>query len=185
MTAKQKQPLRQKVLAQRAQLSAQVIARCSEKICQRLQQQWAQFACRQVFLFYPLPYEPDLRVLANFFWQQHVPVALPKTQGDTLVFYRWQQHDLLQTGRFKVQESTSKEVLIADAQTLVCVPCLALDARGNRLGYGKGYYDRFLAKHSAVSVGVCYQCFLFPVISCDADDRPVDFLLTEDKLSRC
>lgn len=64
---------------------------------------------------------------------------------------------------------------------LVMVPGVAFDRRGNRLGHGKGYYDRLLARlrSDALKVGVAFECQLFDVIPMCQYDVPVDLVLTE------
>jgi len=72
-------------------------------------------------------------------------------------------------------------------RTLVLVPGLGFDAAGGRLGRGKGYYDRFLAKLGlgAAAVGICFEAQLLPEIPMDRSDVRVGYLCTETGLRRC
>ena len=63
--------------------------------------------------------------------------------------------------------------------SLTLVPCLAADRNGHRLGYGGGYYDRFLARARGVSICLCRARALMPSVPRDAHDAPVDFVVTE------
>ncbi len=66
------------------------------------------------------------------------------------------------------------------------VPLLAADRQGNRIGYGGGYYDRYLAKNKkTVRVGVCYYAQLCESVPCEPWDEPLDFILTEKGIIRC
>ncbi len=67
---------------------------------------------------------------------------------------------------------------------LVLVPGLAFDAKGNRLGRGAGYYDRFLAKlpKSVKTVALAFECQLFESIPVEPHDRKVDYIITEERV---
>lgn len=68
---------------------------------------------------------------------------------------------------------------------LILVPLLAADNEFNRLGYGKGFYDRFLKKENAVKVGLLFDDFLFDQIPVENFDEKLDILITEKKILRC
>lgn len=70
---------------------------------------------------------------------------------------------------------------------LVLVPGVAFDLSGNRIGYGAGYYDRFLAgaDPGLSKVSVCFECQLRESIPVDDHDIGVDFIVTEDRLIKC
>ena len=74
------------------------------------------------------------------------------------------------------------------AKTLVIVPGLAFTRTGQRLGRGKGFYDRFLAQlnpQQFVFMGVCYQCQILEQIPTEETDIQLDFLLTSEELVSC
>ena len=74
---------------------------------------------------------------------------------------------------------------VTDFSDAVClVPGLTFDPDGNRLGYGKGYYDRFLRDFNGKTVGVCYASFVKWNIPSDKYDVPVQYLLTDGYLRR-
>lgn len=69
---------------------------------------------------------------------------------------------------------------------LIIVPGLAFDKSGNRLGYGKGYYDQFLAKEvNVLKVGVCFDFQLFDQLPIDVHDQKVDIIVTNKKVINC
>jgi 5-formyltetrahydrofolate cyclo-ligase len=76
----------------------------------------------------------------------------------------------------------SAERLLPSSATLVVVPALAIDARGFRIGYGKGFYDRFLAAHSEVmSIGVAYDFQLISESPVTTGDVPVSTVVTDTR----
>ena len=70
------------------------------------------------------------------------------------------------------------------AGALCIVPGLAFDLRGQRIGFGRGYYDRFLSVFKGVSCGVCFDEFLLENIPCENVDLPVDILFTQSNTLR-
>jgi len=71
------------------------------------------------------------------------------------------------------------ETLAMTPADVVVVPVAAFDRRRNRLGYGKGYYDRFLAKTAAIRVGFAFSCQEVPLIPHEPHDIPLDMIVTE------
>ena len=62
---------------------------------------------------------------------------------------------------------------------------LCFDKSGNRLGYGKGYYDRYLQNHSLISFGLCYNRLIIDYVVNDAYDKRVDFVVSEKRIITC
>lgn len=113
-------------------------------------------------------------------------VALPYCiNNDGLMdFYIIKSFSDLKIGSFGVREPdlTKCEKLCKYDNSIILVPGLCFDNNGYRLGYGKGYYDRFLEKHSLKSVGLCYNDLLIENIPHDKFDLPVDFIITEKNI---
>lgn len=66
---------------------------------------------------------------------------------------------------------------------IIIVPMVAGDRKKNRLGYGKGYYDRFLEKVTALKIGLLYNCQLYPdILPTEEFDIPLDMLITESEI---
>lgn len=98
-----------------------------------------------VLLFYPLKYEINLLELMN----DDKKFYLPKVSGENLFICPFSKGDTLEISEFNVKEPCSNPVnpKILD---LIIVPALMTDRKNYRLGYGGGFYDRFLAKYPAV-----------------------------------
>lgn len=78
-------------------------------------------------------------------------------------------------------DSSSVHELIPD---FLVIPMLGADRNGYRIGYGKGYYDRYLSKHQVVKIGVCPQACVIRELPVDEFDIPMDFLITENGIIR-
>lgn len=134
--------------------------------------------------YWPLPSEFDSRPLIYTLFNAGHRLALPaiieKTQS--LCFRFWQPGDKLAKTNLGVFEPLRN----AEAVTpnIMIIPLLAIDARGNRLGYGGGYYDRALralriTAPDLLAVGLGYSTQEISTLPYDENDEPLDWLLTE------
>lgn len=101
-------------------------------------------------------------------------------------FYYITDFDDLRIRSFGVREPViekCKKVTSFD-NTIIILPGLCFDSNGNRLGYGKGYYDRFLQIHSLISVGLCYNSLIVKKVPTDMYDKKADIIVTENDIIR-
>ena len=82
-------------------------------------------------------------------------------------------------GAFHIEEPTGNDTTHVDEMEMIVVPAVAYDANGNRVGRGKGYYDRLLAESRAIKIGVAYDFQMVDEIETDDFDVPVDIVITE------
>lgn len=103
--------------------------------------------------------------------------------GAPLSFHRAAVDDLEVSPVWGIREPRNDApVVVPDA---VIVPLLAADARGNRLGYGKGHYDRTLAGLDAPRIGVAWDCQIVDAVPVEAWDERLDWLVTPTRTIRC
>lgn len=114
-----------------------------------------------------------------------VPVCIDKSGN--MDFYIIKSIDDLHIGSFGILEPRINECekLNDIKNAVIVVPALCFDAFGNRLGYGKGYYDRFLQKHSLISFGLCYNSLIQKNVPVDKYDQKVDYVITEKQIINC
>ena len=115
-------------------------------------------------------------------------VAVPRCVPDTrnMEFYYIESLDELSPGMFGVLEPAANPERLYDEKDggLCIVPAFSYDWRGFRLGYGKGYYDRFLSRFEGNMVGICYSDCVQRSLPHGRYDRPVELLVTEHYLRR-
>ena len=137
---------------------------------------------KKLFLFAPKKEEVNLLPLVKLAWKQGKIVAFPRCDvgSETISFFELAPGEKLFPGAFGIYEPGAEaKPCEPDAHTLCLVPGLTFDRTGNRLGYGKGYYDRFLATFPGISAGVVYDEFLSDALPPEDWDRPVDLLFTD------
>lgn len=131
---------------------------------------------------WPLPGELDLRPLWFALHAQGHRVALPETtpRGQALRFRLWHPEVSMITERFGTQRPDGAECV----PDLICVPLLAFDAAGNRLGYGGGYYDRTLAAlPAALALGLGYSALQVERVPTGPHDCRLARIVTERGLA--
>lgn len=108
-------------------------------------------------------------------------VALPRCKGNEMEFYFIKNFDFLEKGSFGILEPDPLRCRqVRDLRnSLLIAPGLSFSPNGDRLGYGKGYYDRFLDSYSGKAVGMCYQNLVKFNLPVDENDRRIDILITE------
>ncbi|MCL2697374.1 MAG: 5-formyltetrahydrofolate cyclo-ligase [Oscillospiraceae bacterium] len=123
--------------------------------------------------------EIDTRALINACFKQGKQVAVPKTDIREIVFHEIKSLSETVKGKFGIREplKTCKIAQIS-SNTLCIVPALACNERGFRLGYGRGYYDRFLSGYSGKSAVLCYNENIFE-IPVEPHDRASGMIITE------
>ncbi len=115
-------------------------------------------------------------------------IALPRTgEGISLSFREWEPGSVLERGKFGLQEPAGTNPAIHPA--LLFVPLVAFDRRGNRLGYGAGYYDACLrdmrARQHVLAIGVAFDEQEFPEVPRESQDEPLDMILTPSRIIAC
>ena len=107
-------------------------------------------------LYWPMLYELDTRPLIKLLVEKKIDIYLPSVSSNQLKFFQWKLNDTLTFNRLKFYEPKQKS--IQKNPGLIIVPMLAFDKNGVRLGYGKGFYDRFFEKNKdLVYLGYAYE----------------------------
>ena len=183
-----KSQLRRDFCSLRECLPAEDVAAASAALCQRLAawltNQPTNQPTNQILTYLAFRNEPDLGLLFDLL--PHVHWAVPRiTEGQRLALHLYDPARLLRH-RFGMLEPAADLPLVDPATLdLVLVPGVAFDRRGGRLGFGGGYYDRFLPTTPALRVGVTYDDCLANALPCGEHDQRMDWVVTPTQEIRC
>ena len=102
-------------------------------------------------------------------------------EHNSMNFYKWKKNDILYVNRLGILEPFKSKISIPN---LILVPLLAFDKKKNRLGYGKGFYDKFLNRYNTVgnkilTVGVAFSFQKYNNLPVNAKDYKLDYVMTE------
>lgn len=127
--------------------------------------------------------EVDTRPLIHLAWQAGKTVLVPKVTKAGLTFHPLKSFDDVEPGVMGILEPTTPRV---DASFDLCVvPGRVFDRCGYRIGWGGGYYDRFLTTYPGRTLSIAYDVQVLPEIPIESHDIPVELIVTERKLIRC
>ncbi len=131
--------------------------------------------------YYPSNYEiNDLEIL-NYFFKRGSIISLPKIKKKSqMEFYKWYKNDPLLINKFGIPEPETTNRVYPD---ILFVPLVAFDKKLNRLGYGGGFYDRYIQKISkikkVVKVGLAFSFQKLKTIPVNKHDKKLDIIITE------
>ena len=135
-----------------------------------------------VLVYYPINDEINTIPIIEYALSNGKRVALPisSTVDHTLTFRFISSLKELKCGAYSIPEPSEDSEMFNDGNNTLCiVPGLIFDRLGHRLGYGKGFYDRFLSGFNGITVGLCYSGFLLDRLPTDENDRAVDIILSD------
>ena len=131
--------------------------------------------------YYPVNYEIDDLEILNFFVKRGSTISLPKIKKKAqMEFYKWSKNDPLLINKYGIPEPESTNRVYPD---ILFVPLVAFDKKLNRLGYGGGFYDRYIQKISRikkiVKVGLAFSFQKLKTIPVNEHDKKLDIIITE------
>ena len=177
-----KDELRERLKARRAEATEEERKKTDEAIVRALLASSPYQRADAVLLYAPIRGEVDLIPLARRARAEGKTVAFPRcdTESKTMRFHILTPDARLTPGAYGIPEPPADAPLCPLSENTLClVPGLSFDPMGNRLGYGGGYYDRFLSDFPGVSAGVLPRRMLVKQIPTESFDIPVDLLFCE------
>jgi 5-formyltetrahydrofolate cyclo-ligase len=180
-----KDEIRADFSAKRDALDPEVRHQRSKKICETAKALVSFRHAEIILLYFPIKSEIDILPLFYYALENGKKVAFPKCDKEdrTMKFHFVKSLDQLEKGAYGIMEP-KEECEVYDPENhsgvAVCyVPGLAFDVGGYRLGYGKGYYDKFMYKFNGSTIGVIYDEFILPSLPRGRFDLHCDIMITQ------
>lgn len=172
--------LRKQMMTKRNQLSHPEVDKLSRQICRRLEELQPLQQAQVIMGFSSIRNEVNLSPLLKKLQNQGRTILLPRVEGDNLQAVEFRPGAAMGRGSFSIQEPLG-EPFAVDKIDVVIVPGLVFDAGGYRLGYGRGYYDRFLPRLSKYCFicGVCYEFQVVDNVYPHSGDVPMHWVVTD------
>lgn len=131
-----------------------------------------------VYLYMDFKGEVQTSLLLDECFRQKKRVVLPRIDGDEMDFYEVRSREELKPGYFGILEPVSRDK-IDESRGFMVVPGVAFSKDGYRMGYGKGFYDRYLTRYPGIyTCGICYDCQVIDDLIVEEHDRKLDELVT-------
>ena len=193
-----KKEIRNAVLAERSAIDEETAALAAQVICRRIMDIDAYEEATDVCLYMPTRNEVDVLLLAEpaeaagkRVW---VPKVVEKAEGKgsqkhagTMVFNRFTGlgDDDIITGAYGIRESRSEEILEPGEGTVIIMPGAVFTPWKDRIGYGGGFYDRFLEEHpECKTIAVCYDLQVVDELPVEEHDMKPDYVVCETSVFR-
>lgn len=149
----------------------------SDIIMRKLEKHPDFLKARKIMLYSSLPDEVQTQAFIEK-WRQQKRIILPTVVGDDIIPVELTAETGFAVGDFNILEP--QNVAYTGDFDLIVVPGIAFDRQGNRLGRGKGYYDRFLRQHRSVKkIGICFDFQLVDNVTVEENDIPMDEIISK------
>ena len=176
-----KQFIRKEITTQKKMLSEETIILLSHKICTRLIKTYLFQMADCIAIYYAMEDEVHTSGIIEE-WYNRKRIALPVISGGNIHFCTYTGKENLAKNAFHIQEPTSTEVIPVEEIDLFIVPGVAFDRKGNRLGRGKGYYDKYMAGITKPMIGICFDFQLIDSIPAEEHDIKMNMIITENSI---
>ncbi len=173
-----KQELRRQIRAQKRAMTSQQIDAASQKLGQLFAASPLYQQANTIYGY--LPYNQEVRTVPMLqrALDEGKRVAVPKCYGDEMRFIYLDDLSRVAPGYCGIPEPIADKPVANDPTALVLMPGLAFDPQGHRIGYGGGFYDKFLsAEPSHPTLALCYDFQMFDHLETEEFDIPVDCVL--------
>lgn len=173
-----KDDIRRRIRARKTLLSDEEKISAAEQVFSLLEKTAEFMLADRILMYHSLPDELSTRSFIKK-WCDRKHFYLPRVNGVNLEILPYDE-SRLSLGSFHIEEPTGTDTSSVDDMELIVVPAVAYDRSGNRVGRGKGYYDRLLSGSRARKVGVGYDFQLVDEIDADPHDVRVDVVITQN-----
>ena len=178
--SEQKKEWRTRCAAIRSAVSAEQKKADDAALCRAILSHPAFLEADLLLCFCAVRGEPDLSPVAEEALRRGIAVAYPRCVEKEMLFHTVGGQNELLPDRFGIPAPAATAPLaVPTRKTLCLLPGLAANKAGFRLGYGGGFYDRFLATFGGITLFPVYQRLIFDALPVDAYDRRVDHIVTE------
>ncbi|WP_279149595.1 5-formyltetrahydrofolate cyclo-ligase [Muribaculum intestinale] len=177
-----KEEIRSRIKARKAMLTDAERQSAADAVFAVLENSVAFMLADNILLYHSLPDELSTKAFIEK-WHDRKNFFLPRVHGVNLEVLPYNRSSL-RLGAFQIEEPQGDDVRDISSIELIVVPGVAYDRCGNRVGRGKGFYDRLLASTRATKVGVGYDFQLVDDIDSEPHDVVMDLVVTEHEIIR-
>ena len=173
-----KKELRRTIREQKRAMTEAEICSRSAQLCKKFLASQAYQNAKSIYGY--LPYNQEVRTVPMLeqALRDGKRVAVPKVYGEEMKFLWLSDLTLVEKGYAGIPEPIADAPIADDETALVLMPGLAFDPQGHRIGYGGGFYDKFLAQEpNHPTLALCYEFQMLPRLETEEHDIPVDYVI--------
>ena len=181
--SEKKKSLRDLLLERRDNTSHDLLKIASKKIQKKLDKIFAFKNAKKIGVYYPIGSEIFTQDIIQELLSKGKEVFLPKVMGESMEFRKIIDFSSLEPGNFDIMEP-KEECPVDNNLDVILVPTVGISQTGVRLGYGYGFYDRFLAKNKTVAISLTLEKQIIKNIPKSEHDIIMNWIVTEDKMTK-
>lgn len=182
MQSTNKKMTRNTIKEMRLALKKEEVMECSKACVSKVLQFPELIEAKTVCVYMPTGNEIDTTEIIRYCKANGKRLAAPRVNGNTMEFYYFTDETDMEQGAYDIWEPTGTEA-VEDEESLVIMPGVAFDLSCNRIGYGKGYYDRYLSAHPHMKkVALAYDFQIVGRIKREVHDVRPDVVVTESRV---
>lgn len=169
-----KQLIRRQVSEQKKKFSSELLKKKSKNIFDKLELELLFIVAQKIMVYFSVEGEVYSHDFINK-WNNIKEIYLPSVEENDILPKKFKGMNIIKPGnKYGIPEPTGEEIEDLQMLDLIIVPGIAFDKSNHRLGHGKGFYDRFLAKTNAYKIGVCFDFQYFESIPFSQQDILMD-----------
>lgn len=184
-----KKQLRKDVIATINQMPTSEYEQSSLAIADRLLKEPSIINGKTIAITISRKTEVDTENIIERLWALGKTVVVPKCHpaDRSMTFHKIENFEQLEIVYMDLKEpiESQTEYIEANEIDIIIVPGVVYDRKGYRIGYGGGYYDRFLTQHTGVRISLAFQCQLIDCVPKESHDVPVHLIITEKERIDC
>ena len=178
-----KKGIRKKIFKARKEHTDAWIRENSLRITEALTQLPEYRNAERIMAYADYNHEVITRYIIEQAWKDGKEVAVPKVFGKDMVFYRLTDFSQLESGYFGIPEPKEDGETVSWEEAMMVMPGVAFDVNCNRVGYGGGFYDRFLEKHPYITrVAVAFEFQMMSEVPVEPTDISPEIIVTEKEI---
>ena len=179
-----KSDIRRKTIQERLLMSEEEVLEKSRMITKMVLGLQEYQRADTIFCYVDFRKEVRTREIIEESWCRKKTVAVPKVEGDVMKFYQVKQWSDLKAGYMGIlePEESCEEICAENRNSLMIMPGVAFDEKRNRIGYGGGYYDKYLSQTGDIyKVAVAFEHQVYQELPCEEHDLRPDIIVTEKR----
>ena len=176
-----KKDIRKRVLTQRTEMMRKDWEEKSYYIYQKVVTHPFFLRADIVFCYVDYRNEVGTRSIIEKAWKENKKVAIPKVEGDEMSFYFIHSFDDVEEGYKGILEPSSNDNAVPSENSIVIMPGAVFDKNCNRIGYGRGYYDKFLHKYPyCKTLALSFELQIIENVPAEDFDKRPEYVITEE-----
>lgn len=177
-----KKDIRKYIYGVRKKCTDQEVENWSRKITEKVLSHPAFIQAEKIMVYADYNHEVITRYIIEEAWKLKKEVAVPKVSGKNMIFYKLTDFSQLEEGYYGIPEPTKGQIV--DWQdALMIMPGVAFDRGNHRVGYGGGFYDRFLEKHPGlIRLAVAFEFQILNQVPAEPTDILPQIIITEETI---